>query len=75
MNWLGFTELNYTERIEEIKRIASTNEAELSKISEYSSLYLIKGKLEDMLVVTIWIEEIEADKYRFVTLSPDNFYG
>ena len=67
---LGFNKNNYTELIEEIRKIATTNEAVLSRTSEFGNLYRIEGKLKSSFVVTIWIEQIEKNKFRFVTLYP-----
>ena len=66
---LGFSRKNFHELIEEIRKIATTNEAVLSRASEWN-LYKIEGKLKVSVVVTIWIEQIEENKYRFVTLYP-----
>lgn len=67
---LGFNRHNYTELIEEIINIASRNEAILSRTSEFGNLYRIEGRLRNNVVVTIWMEEIEHNKFRFVTLYP-----
>ena len=67
---LGFTKANYLQLIEEIKLIATTNAAVLSRESEFGNLYRIEGLLRSSLVVTIWIEQIEKDKFQFVTLYP-----
>ena len=70
LSGLGFSRANYQELVEEIRKIATTNEAVLSRTNEFGNLYKIEGKLKNSLVVTIWIEQIENNKFRFVTLYP-----
>ena len=70
LSGLGFGKANYQELVEEIRKIATTNEAVLSRANEFGNLYKIEGKLKNSLVVTIWIEQIENNKFRFVTLYP-----
>ena len=70
LSGLGFSRANYPELVEEIRKIATTNEAVLSRTNEFGNLYKIEGKLKNSLVVTIWIEQIENNKFRFVTLYP-----
>ena len=67
---LGLNKNNYTELIEEIRKISTTNEPVLSRTSEFGNLYRIEGKLKSSFIVTIWIEQIEKNKFRFVTLYP-----
>lgn len=67
---LGFTRQNYQDLIAEIKRIATSHEAILAKKSEFGSLYKVEGNLKKMMIVTIWIEQIDKNKFRFVTLYP-----
>lgn len=71
---LGFTKSNYKDLIEEIKRIAISNEAILTRTSDFGNLYRVKGKLKEWLIVTIWLEQIENNKFRFVTLYPATDY-
>ena len=70
LSGLGFSRSNFNELIEEILKIATTNEAVLSRKSEFGDLYRIEGKLKSRFVITIWIEQIEENKFRFVTLYP-----
>ena len=70
LSGLGFNKDNFSELIQEIRKIATTNEAVLSRKNEFGNLYRIEGKLKNSLVVTIWIEQIENNKFRFVTLYP-----
>jgi hypothetical protein len=67
---IGFNRNNYIELIEAIREIAATHEAVLSRKSEFGDLYKIEGKLKSSLVITIWIEQVENNKFRFVTLYP-----
>ena len=67
---LGFTAENYTELIDEIKVVASSNEAILTRSSPFGNLYKVEGMLKESLGVTIWIEQVEYNKFRFVTLYP-----
>ena len=52
---LGFTKANYIELIEEIRKIATSNEARLTRTSDFGNLYNVEGKLKTILIVTIWI--------------------
>ncbi len=67
---LGFTKTNYIELIEEIIIIATTHTAILTRSSSFGNLYKVEGKLKNSLIVAIWIEQIENNKFRFVTLYP-----
>ena len=67
---LGYDRSNYELLIKDITQLAIENEVELSRNSEYGDLYKITGKLKEMLVVSIWLEKVEDNKYRFVTLYP-----
>lgn len=67
---LGFSVNNYKELIEEIRNIAVANEAVFSRNSDFGDLYKIEGILKSQLVITIWLEQIEVNKFRFVTLYP-----
>ncbi len=67
---LGYSLHNYQDLINDIKFIAVTGEIVLSRESEYGSLYKINGLLKDIMVVTIWFEQISYDAFRFVTLYP-----
>lgn len=70
LNRLGYNETNVQRLIQDIKQLAIENEAELSRVSEYGDLYKITGKLKEVLIVSIWLEQIEENKFRFVTLYP-----
>lgn len=67
---LGFDITNYKQLIEEIKNIAVANDAEFSRSSDFGDLYKIQGTLKERFVVTIWLEQIGINKFRFVTLYP-----
>jgi hypothetical protein len=70
LNGLGYTKENYQSLIEDIKSLAVENEATLSRTSEFGDLYSVKGKLKGRYVVTIWLEELPDNTFRFVTLYP-----
>jgi len=67
---LGYSVNNYQELINDIKLIAVTGDVSLSRESEFGNLYKINGPLKNTLVVTIWIEQITYNAFRFVTLYP-----
>lgn len=69
---LGFNSDNYKELIEEIKTIATSNDMFLSRENEFGNLYQIEGLLKESLIVTIWIEQLDNNQYRFITLYPSN---
>lgn len=56
--------------INDIKLIAVTGEIVLSRETEFGNLYKINGLLKDAMVVTIWIEQVSYNTFRFVTLYP-----
>lgn len=67
---LGYSSHTYQDLINDIKSIAVTGEIVLSRESEYGNLYKINGLLKDTMIVTIWIEQISYNTFRFVTLYP-----
>ncbi len=69
---LGFNRDNFKELIEEIKIIATSNDMVLSRENEFGNLYQIEGLLKESLIVTIWIEQLDNNQYRFITLYPSN---
>lgn len=67
---LGYSLNNYEDLINDIKLIAVTGEIVLSRETEFGDLYKINGLLKDAMVVTIWIEQVSYNAFRFVTLYP-----
>ncbi len=67
---LGYTLENYQDLIADILQIAKTYDAVLSRSNEFGNLYSIQGHLRNTLVITIWMEQISNNTYRFVTLYP-----
>lgn len=67
---LGYSLHNYQDLINDIRFIAATGEIVLSRESEFGSLYKINGLLKNTMVVTVWIEQISYNAFRFVTLYP-----
>lgn len=67
---LGYSIENYQDLIRDILQIAVTYDAVLSGSSEFGNLYKIQGPLKNQLVITIWIEQLPDNTFRFVTLYP-----
>lgn len=67
---LGYNKENYIILIDDIKKLATENDLVLSKTSDFGDLYSVVGILRNKLVVTIWLEELPDNKFRFVTLYP-----
>lgn len=67
---IGYTLENYQDLIIDILEIAATYNAVLSRSSEFGNLYRVQGPLKNTIVITIWIEQLTDNTYRFVTLYP-----
>ena len=70
---LGYTFENWEQLLKDIIEIAVSNDLILERISEFGDLYSIKGKLNNKKVVTIWLQQINNNTYRFITLYPNNY--
>lgn len=70
---MGYTQENWQELLHDIIRIAVNNDLILQRLSEFGNLYSINGKLKNKKVVTIWLQQINNDMYRFITLYPNNY--
>ncbi|NJN68091.1 MAG: hypothetical protein HC884_15955 [Chloroflexaceae bacterium] len=71
----GFTRSNPDALEKAIREMIATHDATLDRQDRYGNFYRVEGTLRgvnkrDILVVTIWILQIEKDAYRFVTLKP-----
>jgi hypothetical protein len=69
---LGYSLENWHDLLVDIKEVALNHELVLERISEFGDLYSIKGKLKNKRIVTIWVQEIDNEVYRFITLYPDH---
>jgi hypothetical protein len=67
---LGYTKENWQELLHDIIEIALNNDLVLQRISEFGNLYSIDGKLKNRKVITIWLQQLNNDRYRFITLYP-----
>lgn len=67
---LGYSKKNWHELLNAIKNIALNNDLTLEKISEFGNLYSVKGELKNRMVVTIWLQQVDKDVYKFITLYP-----
>jgi hypothetical protein len=67
---LGYSINDAEELIKDIKELAIENEVKLSRTSEFGDLYTVSGKLKNKLVVTVWLEQVDDDTFRFITLYP-----
>jgi len=47
------------------------NDLILQRVSEFGNLYSIKGSLKNKKIITIWLQQISDNVYRFITLYPD----
>ncbi len=69
---LGYAKENWEELLKDIMEIAISNDLILQRISEFGNLYSINGKLKNKEVITIWLQKISNDMFRFITLYPNN---
>ncbi len=67
---LGYTKENYTALIDDIKSLAVKNDIVLSRTSDFGNLYSVVGVLRNKVVITIWLEQLPDNTFRFVTLYP-----
>jgi hypothetical protein len=70
---VGYTLENWEQPLKDIIEIAVNNNLILQKVNEFGNLYLISGKLKNKRIVTIWLQQINHDTYRFITLYPNNY--
>jgi hypothetical protein len=70
---IGYSQENWEELLGDIVEIALNNELILQRITEFGSLYSAEGKLKNKKVITIWLQEINYDRLRFITLYPYNY--
>ena len=68
---LGYSMEKIKELTEDIKYIATHNEAVLQQQTQFGEMYEVKGKLKNSAVVTIWLLRVDTDKFRFITLFPE----
>ena len=68
---LGYSKENWLELSNDIKNIAVNNDLVLEKTSEFGNLYSIKGQLKNKSIITIWLQQVNKNVYRFITLYPD----
>jgi hypothetical protein len=59
-----------------IRQLIANEDAVVSKVSEYGTHYAVVGNLiglnQKMLSVkTIWLDDREINKFRFLTLTPE----
>ena len=67
---LGYTKENWKELQNDIKYIATHNEAVLQQQTPFGDMYEVKGRLKNFGIVTIWLLAVDAEKYKFITLFP-----
>ncbi|MEP7171671.1 MAG: DUF6883 domain-containing protein [Bacteroidota bacterium] len=67
---LGYTKENWKELQDDIKYIATHNEAVLQLQTPFGNMYEVKGRLKNLSIVTIWLLAIGTEKYKFITLFP-----
>jgi hypothetical protein len=67
---LGYTKEDWIELQNDIKSIATNNEAILQQQTVFGDMYEVKGKLKSFGIVTVWLLAIDGDRYRFITLFP-----
>jgi hypothetical protein len=67
---LGYNKENYEILIADIKKLATENDVILSRTSDFGDLYSVVGALRSKVVITIWLEELPDNTFRFVTLYP-----
>ncbi len=71
----GFTQDNPSMLAAALRTLVANHEAEVDRRNEYGIFYRVVGDLvgpadDALVVVTIWLNELAADVYRFVTLKP-----
>lgn len=59
--------------MKDIIEIAMNNDLILQRISEFGNLFSIEGNLKNKKVVTIWLQQVNNNTYRFITLYPNNY--
>lgn len=69
---LGYTKENWEELLKDIIEIAVNNDIILQRVSEFGNLYSINGRLKNKKIITIWLQQISSNIYRFITLYPNN---
>jgi len=67
---LGYTKENWSELQNDIKFIATHNEAILQQQTPFGDMYEVTGNLKNFGVITIWLLAIDSEKYKFITLFP-----
>jgi hypothetical protein len=67
---LGYTKENWNELQDDIKYIATHNEATLQQQTPFGDMYEVKGKLKNFGIITIWLLAVDTEKYKFITLFP-----
>lgn len=72
---LGYARQNWQRLAEDLKKLAQTEDAVLSRHNGYGQLYVINGSLEGPTgrrasVTTVWIVRDDEDLPRFVTAYP-----
>ena len=69
---LGYSTQNWMELESDIKKLVEENEPYLQSHSPFGDLYEVKGTLRNLEVVTIWLLTVSRDKFKFITLFPNN---
>ncbi len=67
---LGYTKENWSDLQNDIKYIATHNEAVLQQQTPFGDIYEVKGSLKNFGIVTIWLLAVDAQKFKFITLFP-----
>ncbi len=68
---LGYSKENWQDLLNDIKNISVNNDLVLERTSEFGNLYSIKGVLKSKLIITIWLQQVNKDVYKFITLYPN----
>ena len=71
----GFTGQNATDLEPALRRLLHEYEAVLDRVDIYGSFYQVRGLLHGptgtLAVITIWLQQPEDNRYRFVTRKPE----
>ncbi len=68
---LGYSLENWNKLLQDIKSIALDNDLILQRVSEFGDMYSIKGTLKNKKIITIWLQQVNENLYRFITLYPE----
>lgn len=71
----GFTQQNPEELKSALRMLVNEEDAINDRINEYGMFYQVRGYLQgpnevDLAVITVWLQEAQSGRFRFITLKP-----